>query len=138
MKKCTKCGEQKPLSEFTIRSDTKKHKNTCRSCVKIYSKNNHLKNSNKRKNQKLQKAYGISLDEKLVMFGKQHGKCEICQIAFSNLASAHVDHCHTTGKIRGLLCTKCNPGIGFFEDCLDKLKAAQVYLEKYNSELQEK
>lgn len=131
MKKCTKCGEQKPLSEFTVRSDNKKHKNTCKFCVKIYSKNQHLKNLNKRKSQKLQKAYGISFDQKLTMFDKQNGVCEICKVQFKNVTAAHVDHCHTTGKIRGLLCTKCNPGIGFFEDCLDKLKSAQEYLEKY-------
>lgn len=131
MKKCIKCGVEKSLHEFTIRSDTKKYKNTCKSCVKIYDKNNHLKNLNKRKSQKLQKAYGISLDQKLVMFDKQNGVCEICQISFDTVAAAHVDHCHTTGNVRGLLCTKCNPGIGFFEDSLDKLKAAQAYLEKY-------
>ena len=136
MKKCTKCGGEKPLSEFTIRSDSGKYRGICKLCVKLYSKNNHLKNSNKRKSQKLEKAYGISLDQKLEMFKKQNGKCEICQIEFKNFASAHVDHCHNTGNVRGLLCTKCNPGIGFFQDSLSKIKSALAYLEKYSSKMQ--
>ncbi len=138
MKKCTKCGEQKLLSEFNIRSDNGKHLGSCKPCVKSYSKNNHLQNLNKRKNQKLEKLYRISLAQKLVMFDQQNGKCAICEEDFNNPRMAHVDHCHNTGKVRGLLCTKCNPGIGFFGDSIDKLKSAQEYLEKYNSKAEEK
>ena len=138
MKKCIKCGEQKPLSEFTIRSDNGKYKGTCRPCVKIYSKNNHIKNITKRKNQKLQKSYGISLDQKSLMFKKQKGKCEICSTDFKTLSDAHVDHCHLTSNVRGLLCIKCNPGIGFFEDSLKKLKSAQKYLQKYTKKVAKK
>ena len=132
MKKCIKCGIEKPLSEFSIRSDNKKPLGKCKLCVKEYSKNHHLKNLNKRKNQKLQKSYGISLSEKLNMLKKQNNKCEICKMKFNEISDAHVDHCHITKKVRGLLCTKCNPGIGFFEDSLDKLKSALKYLQKYN------
>ena len=132
MKNCTKCGVEKPLSDFNTRSDNGKFLGSCKSCVKEYSKNQHLKNINKRKNQKLEKAYGISLDKKLSMLKKQNNKCEICGNEFKTNKSAHVDHCHKTGNVRGLLCTKCNPGIGFFEDSIDKLKSALLYLEKYN------
>lgn len=92
----------------------------------------HLKNLNKRKSQKLEKAYGISLNQKQDMFDKQCGTCEICKTKFTSISKAHVDHCHVTNKVRGLLCTKCNPGIGFFEDSLITLKSALKYLKKYS------
>jgi hypothetical protein len=43
----------------------------------------------------------------------------------------HVDHDHKTGLIRGLLCTQCNPGIGYFQDSIERLQLAIKYLEKF-------
>jgi hypothetical protein len=131
MKKCTKCGVEKPLSEFNVRSDTKKLTGSCKLCISEYSKKQHLKNLIKRKDQKLKKQYGISFEEKLNMFNLQNKKCDICNTEFKNISAAHVDHCHKTGKIRGLLCTKCNPGIGYLQDSTDILKSAIKYLEKF-------
>lgn len=138
MKKCTKCGVEKPLSEFNTRSDNGKFLGSCKSCVKEYSKNQHLKNINKRKSQKLEKTYGISLDKKLSMLKKQNNKCEICGTEFKTITSAHVDHCHKTGNVRGLLCIKCNPGIGYLQDSIEILKSAQKYLKKYSVKTTEK
>ena len=81
------------------------------------------------RNRQLQKAYGISLDDYNELFIQQGGKCAICGKLQSEFDYPfHVDHDHKTGKVRGLLCSGCNTGLGHFE----KLhKEMQDYLTKY-------
>src|SRR6267142_1795993 len=59
----------------------------------------------------------------------QENSCAICGVSFSR--TPHVDHCHVTGKIRGLLCSKCNRGLGFFQDSVQTLESAVRYLKKF-------
>lgn len=72
--------------------------------------------------------YELTVAEYEAMFAKQNGLCKICR---KEKATA-VDHCHETGKIRGLLCLACNKGLGFFRDnpvvlqnAIDHLKSAR-------------
>ena len=82
-----------------------------------------------RKNRNLIKNYGITLEDYNRMFGEQNGCCKICGKHQQDLkASLHVDHNHTTGKVRGLLCHHCNVGIGHFEDNIALLSNAIAYL----------
>lgn len=63
-------------------------------------------------------------------FLKDNATCAICKKHKSNFTRAlAVDHCHTTGKIRGLLCTNCNRALGNIKDSIDNLKNAIEYLE---------
>lgn len=78
----------------------------------------------------LKKKYGITLSEYNNLVLEQDHKCAICKIPVSNLPKTlDVDHCHITGKIRGLLCGKCNMGIGYFKDDTTLLEAAIKYLQ---------
>lgn len=93
------------------------------------------------RNKHLKKKYGITQAEYLTLFDSQNGKCKICdrKLTHNNTAlrlgekrdpsSCVIDHCHTTGKIRGLLCFHCNTAIGHvFED--KKILAKMIsYLE---------
>jgi hypothetical protein len=66
------------------------------------------------------------------MVENQNGLCLICGKPPSGKGKSailHVDHCHDTGKVRGLLCTNCNCGIGFFKDDPELVKKALAYLE---------
>lgn len=64
------------------------------------------------------------------MLSEQDGKCAICRIDRSKLSKAMVvDHCHETGKIRGLLCGKCNSGIGLLKDSSKLCQVAANYLK---------
>jgi beta-N-acetylglucosaminidase len=92
--------------------------------------NNWAKNNkNKLKDLALKKAYGISLDEYNSILLAQSGKCKICKKHYSEFTIAlAVDHCHNTGKIRGLLCDSCNRGLGYFKDSRDLLLEASNYL----------
>jgi Recombination endonuclease VII len=61
----------------------------------------------------------------------QQDRCAICLIPFSDAERPRIDHCHKLGEFRGLLCNRCNPGIGFFGDNPEFLRRAALYLEKF-------
>lgn len=95
--------------------------------------NKKWRNANPKKDIKrhLMAHYNMTVDEYNFMFESQQGKCAICGQHQSELTKAlFVDHNHETGKIRGLLCSKCNAGIGFFHDDIALLNIAIEYLEK--------
>lgn len=76
--------------------------------------------------------YGIGWEERLRLSRKQNGKCAICRSVEEDLAQGlalHVDHCHKTGRVRGLLCGPCNRGIGLLAEDPKSLRAAVRYLE---------
>lgn len=78
----------------------------------------------------LKKCYGLSLEDFLQMRKNQKNLCAICKTEFQK--APHVDHCHKTGKIRGLLCGLCNISLGGFKDSPERLRAAANYLDKAN------
>lgn len=82
-----------------------------------------------KKGNKLLYRYGITFEMYNQLFDKQKGKCAICKKHQLSLnKSLCVDHCHITGKVRGLLCNTCNIGLGKFNDDLDILQKAMSYL----------
>jgi hypothetical protein len=81
----------------------------------------------------MKKNYGVEYETYLGMVSKQNGKCAICGAEPPNderKKRLSIDHCHTTGKVRGLLCDPCNRGLGFFRDNQDNLKKAISYLAR--------
>ena len=88
-------------------------------------------NPDKAKDYALKKDFGITLQDFNKMFEEQAGCCAICSIHQSGLKqSLCVDHCHTTGRVRGLLCKECNLGIGKLKDDVELLVNAINYLKK--------
>lgn len=83
------------------------------------------------KERHLQKTYGISLEEMLGMLEDQKYLCKICSTDLNKQLpkNIHIDHNHTTGKIRGVLCGNCNKCLGLFKDDVNILKSAIKYLE---------
>lgn len=80
---------------------------------------------------RLKRVYGITQDQYEEMFAAQGNVCAICgkpQPGSSKLF--HVDHSHRTGKVRGILCPRCNTGLGMFKDNPAALRAAADYLER--------
>lgn len=76
----------------------------------------------------LKKTYGLTIEQYQLMIEAQGNKCLICNDEFAERRKRHVDHCHKTGVVRGLLCQNCNFGIGAFRDRPDLLIAAANYL----------
>lgn len=95
----------------------------------VKSLNDYCKHKQKRKNRTLKIKYGIDLKDYESMLLSQDGKCKICKKAKPGKYNFFaVDHDHLTGKVRGLLCSKCNIGLGQFEDNEDLLIEASKYL----------
>jgi len=92
-----------------------------------------------RRNSFLKLMYGITLTEYSEMFEEQNGMCKICKKEESTLSpqrrytrTLSVDHCHSTGKVRGLLCKCCNTGLGAFSDNIEVLTSAIKYLNQFS------
>jgi len=78
--------------------------------------------------------YGINHKQYEEMFIQQENKCAICGSPQVGTKRLSIDHCHKTGKVRALLCQKCNFGLGFFRDNVELLEKAKQYLIKHNQE----
>jgi hypothetical protein len=151
LKLCTKCNKKQDISSFTNDKYKKDGKRTqCRNCDREYEKNNienkrkYRKDNNKSRveymkkfrsenkemvqNSRLKKIYGISYQDYSLMLESQKYVCAICEKVCQTGRSLAVDHCHTTGKIRGLLCSKCNVSIGLLNDDYKLLEKAYKYL----------
>ena len=84
--------------------------------------------------------YGLDQAAYTKMFERQNGLCLICDKPETSLNQhtheprlLSVDHCHQTGRVRGLLCKRCNTGIGAFEESPDLLKAAIRYVRRHKT-----
>lgn len=81
------------------------------------------------RNMRFIRKYGITTEDYLEIIDAQDGECAICSASISELDhTAHLDHCHDTGKVRGVLCRRCNTGIGMLNDDPDTLQKAIDYL----------
>lgn len=76
------------------------------------------------------KKYGMSKDDYAILLKKQNGGCAICSREEKGRRLA-VDHCHSSGKVRGLLCAACNTTLGKFNDDYELLEKAVLYLKNY-------
>lgn len=91
----------------------------------------HRENQQKNTVRKRLAPYDLTEEEFKRMLEDQNGRCLICNLRPSGKgpnAVLHIDHCHETGKVRGLLCQACNRGLGFFRDDPARLTAAVDYL----------
>lgn len=75
-----------------------------------------------------EKLYGLSLDAYTAILERQSGRCAICHDPASRELALAADHDHATGAIRGLLCSRCNNGLGSFRDDSALLRTAAAYL----------
>ncbi|MGW3726254.1 endonuclease VII domain-containing protein [Streptomyces sp. NPDC000851] len=114
-KLCLKCGEVKPWSEWHRNATASDGLSTrCKACRAAEGRAGHLK-----------RQYGITEVERDELIASQAGVCCICLAA----PAAHVDHCHQTGRVRGVLCFSCNAALGQFKDRPDAIRRAAAYVE---------
>ena len=114
---CKCCGDRKTPSEFRKRTEATHtgYRTSCKACERLG-----------RRDRYLMERYGIdhSEYEELV---SESGGCEICGSQGSPWLC--VDHCHSTGKIRGILCNNCNTGVGLLGDTEEAVLRAVQYLK---------
>lgn len=128
---CTRCRQLKPAADFT--KDRRRAHGLalhCRPCRKL----DHAERPEAEKGRSLRRLYDLSREEYDRLFEDQGGVCAICRQPETRLHRGRVrmlsvDHDHTTGRVRGLLCRNCNSAIGLLGDDPDLLRSALAYLE---------
>ncbi|WP_324607762.1 endonuclease VII domain-containing protein [Streptomyces sp. NRRL F-5123] len=112
---CRRCNTAKPFEEWDRnRSASDGFSTRCKACRVVESRASHLR-----------RRYGITETDREAMVASQMGLCVICLAA----PPIHVDHCHETGRVRGVLCFNCNSAIGKLGDDPGTLRRAIAYLE---------
>lgn len=136
---CSTCKQVKCTTEFHKDSSNKYGVSyACKQCANANTRRHHTVNkdsieyNSKKRSSYFKVKYSISLEERNKILEEQDNSCAIC---FTPLLSegtlTHTDHCHTTGKLRGILCTNCNRGLGHFKDNIHNMKNAIAYLEYF-------
>ena len=127
--------EQKEKQRIAAKTYRDKHKDRINARRRELRKQNPEKyrkadNKHYRKNRLAHKVnrYGITTEDYKLLLAKQSGNCAICK---KEMGVVNIDHCHETQKVRGLLCTSCNTGIGKLKDDIAILQNAVQYLGDY-------
>jgi len=114
-----------------------KNQSQCKNCGREYMRKWRRENTARQKQiqrkSQLWKNYSLTQEEYEKMFRAQQGKCAICGRLGGGTSKEYpldVEHCHLTGKIRGLVCSPCNLGLGHFDDDPARLRAAADFVEE--------
>ena len=159
LKVCRKCRKEKPANEQHFYKHSKRKDgsfmlvNMCVPCYGLDSKERrnvdieesrrkareyqkrtrHMQSIYSRRS-KLKSKYGLSIEEVENIIKKQNGRCPICNRkarSKNNFTTLSVDHDHNTGKVRGLICNRCNVCMGLVKDDPVLLRKAADYLERH-------
>ena len=138
MKTCIKCKETKPYTDYhKARSTVDKRQSSCKLCDNARRNASYQSDPNRSRVSSYKVKYGLTIEGYDTILKNQNGCCAICgtskniRIVSGKEQHTHlvVDHCHITGKVRGLLCYTCNVGLGMFRDNTEYLKTAIEYLD---------
>jgi len=131
---CSKCGKEKPLSEFYFNKQRGNYYASCKKCKYEYTKAHRKSpdswyakhNTEYKRDYRARNLYGITGDEydKILSRG-----CEVC----GSTEKLHLDHDHSTGKVRGCLCQSCNLALGLMGDNPERLHKLANYMEKHHA-----
>lgn len=143
-KLCYGCDTRKPLSEFHLRASksvvTDRHQNKCKPCSAKYNQAYNARNRERRRELRRLKEYGLSQEGYLTLLTAQEYKCASCGDEFEGanndreslqtalLKHIHVDHCHVTNEVRGILCHHCNIALGHLKDDAQRIQNLLDYL----------
>ena len=127
---CNVCRIEKNISEFYG------GRYKCKNCVNAAARKirthdpERYARYKKRHNEYMKESrYGITQEEFNSMLVDQNNMCKICNTEFKSTKDTHIDHCHDTNIVRGLLCNNCNLALGQFNDNTDNMDNAIRYLQ---------
>ena len=138
MKSCTKCGQTKDETEFYLEKAKRKdgsirefRRSHCRACEKARKSKRDKRTKQQKADAQLMRKYGIDTKQRDLLANIQGG-CGICgtKKPGGRYNAWNVDHCHHTGKVRGVLCWDCNVAIGKLKDDSNLLRRAIQWLEQ--------
>jgi hypothetical protein len=148
-KKCYRCEQVKPISEFGKSNHLKDgYCSNCKDCENKKARDNRAKRKKEdpkkykriNKNNNFKRLYGITLEEFDQMFERAGSQCEICSKGLVKEREgskgptdnvAVLDHCHTTGTVRAILCSQCNTALGLMKEDPTKIRQLADYAEKW-------
>jgi hypothetical protein len=129
VKKCTLCKADKPECDFYFDTNSNRLRAECKDCQRKKNRSRLVMHRDQRRVSDLKKRYNINIDDWNNLMTIQDNKCAICgEPPQNDNRNLSTDHCHETGKVRGLLCRRCNMGIGYFKDNIDLLQKSIEYL----------
>jgi hypothetical protein len=127
MKKCRHCKETKSISDFSRNKSYRDgYFSTCKACRKSKYPTT-LKQKQQAYERQIKRNYGITVDDYEKMYLAQNGLCAGCSQPNAG-SKFHIDHCHASGKVRGLLCANCNIALGLLNDSIKTLSRLIEYL----------
>lgn len=134
---CRKCNASKPITHFATNGKSgrgQRWRHSCRLCDYIArSIRGRKETPTQRRQWSLKRNYGLTPETYQALLDIQEGLCKICRCTpeASTKGVLYVDHDHITGLIRGLLCNRCNSGLGQFADSVGLLQSAIHYLQGF-------
>jgi len=128
MRVCTKCHIEKEEHHFSWANGAKTYRRgDCKPCA-YRPKTIEQQRIAQRKHR-----YGVDNAEFMRLMDMQKGLCAICNVGLKENGERNIkpciDHCHTTGAVRGLLCHRCNVALGLLDDDIERLNKAVEYLK---------
>ena len=142
-KSCTICEQTKTLSQYYVNKQTKDGRNyRCKECENKVRMERYNNNPDRDRWRQLKRRFNLESHEYNELLIKQEGKCAICKQPESSIDTRNnicrklaVDHCHKTGKIRGLLCMRCNLSISMFDKNPELIATTYNYLTLYKERI---
>jgi hypothetical protein len=145
-KVCTKCGESRPVTQFAMNHVRGQRVTRCQPCSTAatkewrkrqpdYDRQRYQATKSETRERHLVRKYKVTLEDYARMLAAQDGRCAICLAPESEQFKGvfHVDHCHASGAVRGLLCRGCNHALGVFKDDPALFARAVEYLSSRKS-----
>lgn len=131
---CTRCGRELPVSAFYLRREPRSkmgRQSWCKTCqnerINAYRRTQAPEHRAALRRASQLRLYGLTPETFDAMLTEQNGRCAICRNE-PDARGLVVDHCHATGRVRGLLCVPCNVGLGNFAENEAIMRSAIEYL----------
>lgn len=151
---CTKCSQFKEWENFSINKSNglNGRKSVCKPCTNKAerARNRRYRQCPKKSEELRQKffeknlkvSYNLTLSDYEQILEDQNNSCAVCGLSNDEYFKKHnqqlcVDHCHKTGKVRGLLCRVCNSGLGKLGDTSDGVYKGYTYLKNFEESIDE-
>lgn len=140
-KTCSACQQHLPVDSFyRDPKSTSGYRTICIPCITEINRERHNRDPRKKMSKSFEQLYGMTITEYDRLFEEQGGVCAICgkpetaKTRYGTPKQLAVDHCHRTGKLRGLLCIRCNTWLGYQEKDPERLIRAADYLKRHRGD----
>lgn len=134
-RQCSGCSRDLAMAAFARCAKNKDGLHShCRECRSATKKAHYVKNAAELAAKHRQRTYGLDKASFASLVERQQNCCAICSRDMGNKHNRHIDHDHATGRVRELLCSRCNRMLGHVDDNPQLLRTMAAYIEKHRTE----